>query len=202
MTSVGDGEVSGDLTVSVNVLLHFSEDILTLDELSKNGLVAVQPGGIVEGHGEFATDAVGTIDRGGQLASLEVAHSKVAAGVPDTVGTEVIVVLSAGGEAETGSAAIELGANVALAVLGASDQCLEVIDGAGLSVLVELEDEVAELVLAVSNGQEDSGVGGVRVVVQAAEGSLGDSVHFIFIIVITIQSLSIMRRLLLRFKPR
>ena len=146
--------------MSVNVVLDLSEHILSLNELSKDGLVAIEEGSGIESNHELVAVAGGTFGSSGQDSSLVVAHVEITIGVPDTVGTVVLFVGAASDKAETSHTLVDGFADVG------AESVLEVAGSDGLSVLVEFENEITELVGTGGNCEEDSGVGSVAVVVE------------------------------------
>ena len=174
MATLDDGEIVLDVAVSVDALLELSEHALSLDQLAEGSRVSVVPGSGVERHAKFVARAVLSLAHVCEHTTSHVAHVVVAIGVVSAVRSVVLFVSAASEEAKAGNALSDVGADVGLTLGVTFEHRGEVVDGGGLAVLVQLEDEVTYLVATAGNGQVNSGVGWVGVFVQAAEGLLSE----------------------------
>ena len=191
LKSTGDDfEILLDFSESGDVLFNLGKDGVSFDKLTEGLLVAVEVASFIESDLELGAIAVLTVVEKSELTSLHVSEGEVLIGEAHTVGTVVVFGETASGDGGTGETGVERGAGVAEAFLGSFAESLEVVSGIGCAVLVELEDEVTDDLLTVGDGEENSGVSGVGVVVdgsnEATSGSLDElfGVHFIFMLFI------------------
>ena len=158
------------------------KDALAIDELAEHGLVSVEVASRAESDRELRAAGVLTIVGNGELTALVVPHRHVFVLKANAERSNVVLTHAAARDAEAGLAVVESGAGEGLA-LGAVAEGSEALRRLRLLLRVELEDEVADLLVTLGHGEVDALVRSVAVVVEGREAAPLDveelpSLHF------------------------
>ena len=168
-----DLEVLVDRAVAVNTSLQSIEHLVTLDELTENGLVPIKVGSSSKCDSELRSSSVLSVVGERELSAFVVSHGQILVLEAQAESTDVLVAHAASRDSKATLSLMEARARVGVA-LGSFAECAEALSGGGLLVSVELEDEVSEELVTPGNSQVHSWVRGTAVVVQAAEATLAN----------------------------
>ena len=167
-TTRNDFEVILNVSVAVTVTFNSRENMISGDKLAEDVLVSIKIVCLTKGDREFGSVGVNTVVRGCKQSSLVVSKREILVGVVETEGTVVMLIKTAARDAKASLTHVERGSSVSIFAEG-----LEVLGGACLSIVVELEDHVAEDLFSLGHREDNSWVGSVAVVVDR-EIAIGD----------------------------
>jgi len=153
LTAVGDDDGAASGTGLSTLLLDSLDDIHTLDDLTEDDVLAIEPAGDDSGDEELTAVGVGTSVGHGKKSGLGVTHLEVLilelvaidGLTTSAVATSEITTL----KHEVGDHTVERAALVAEGLAGAANTLLtsaeaaEVLSGLGHDIAVELEDDTA-----------------------------------------------------------
>jgi len=160
-SAVGNDDLLAGLAASDSELLHFLDDVQTLDNLTENNVFAVQPLGLDGAEKELAAVGVGTgighgQNSGAGVLQLEVLIGKLLA--VDGLSSSAVVVSEVTSLAhELGNDAMERAALVTKSLL-AGAECPKVLRGLGDDVRAQLHHDPAQRSPISGNIHENFGM--------------------------------------------
>lgn len=150
--------------MAVNPTLKRIQDVLSVDQLTKHSLIAVEEGRRVERDREFGAGRVGTRIGSSKLTTLEVSHSEIFVAHAESVLTDIFVSEATPRDAQTVLAVMEFGVGKSGATFSRTlAEGLEVFGSGWLSISVQFEDKLAEFLFSPGHSQVNFGVGWVAV---------------------------------------
>lgn len=149
--------------MTINASLQSVKHFVAFDKLAKDGLVPIEVVRSAKRDREFRPSRVLPVVRHSQLAPLIVSHGHVLVLEAHPEGPHILIADATRRDAEPAQALVELRANVGVA-LGALAKRLERVGGLWLALGVQLEDELANALVVLRDGEVDARVGGAAVV--------------------------------------
>ena len=157
--------------MAINASLESIENLASFNKLAKHSLVTIKVWSGTERDRELRSSSVLTIVRERELAAFIVSHGQVLVLEANAEGTDILVAHATSRDAKAALSVVESRAGVR-ATLSSFAESAEALSGCWLLLSVELENEIADLLVTLGHSEVDTWVGGIAVVVQAAEATL------------------------------